>query len=88
MGDDGSMTPEEAEQFYETDEDPEKIFAAFDAAHKGVTARPAHGGQAAARTVTYTATYTVATGLYGELRKKLLPEVSAAGHRSYMSGRA
>jgi hypothetical protein len=38
MDDDGCMTPEEAEQFYESDEDPEKIFAAFDAAHKGVTA--------------------------------------------------
>jgi hypothetical protein len=84
MGDDGSMTPEEAEQFYETDEDPEKIFAAFDAAHKGVTAPPAQSGQV----VTSAVIYTVATGLYGELRRKLLPEVSAAGPRSYMSGRA
>lgn len=84
MGDDSCMTPEEAEQFYESDEDPEKIFAAFDAAHKGVTAPPAHGRQAPASTVTY----TVATGLYGELRQKLLPEVSAAGPSSYMSGQA
>jgi hypothetical protein len=82
------MTPEEAEQFYESDEDPEKIFAAFDAAHKGVTAPPAHGGQASASTVAYTVAYTVATGLYGELRQKLLPEVPAAGPSSYMSGRA
>ena len=81
------MTPEEAEQFYETDEDPEKIFTAFDAAHKGVTA-PRTQGQTAARTVTYIATYTVARGLYGELRRKLLPDVSAVGPRSYMSGRA
>jgi hypothetical protein len=28
------MTPEEAERFYEADEDPEKIFAAFDAPQK------------------------------------------------------
>jgi hypothetical protein len=82
------MTPEEAEQFYETDEDPEKVFAAFDATHKGVTAPPAQGGQAAATAVTYTATYSAATGLYGELRRKLLPDVSAAGPESYMSGRA
>lgn len=85
MGDDGSMTPEDAEQFYEADEDPEKIFDAFDAAHKGVTTPPTHGGQAPASNVS---TYTVASGLYGELRRKLLPEVSAAGPRSYISGRA
>jgi hypothetical protein len=35
-----SMTPEEAEHFFEEDEDPEKVFAAFDAARKGVTSLP------------------------------------------------
>lgn len=84
MGDDGSMTPEEAERFYEADEDPEEIFAKFDAGHKGVTAAPA-SEQASVRVVS---TYTVATGLYGELRRRLLPEVSATGPSSYMSGRA
>ncbi len=32
------MTPEEAAHFYEEDEDPQRVFAAFDAAEKGVTA--------------------------------------------------
>jgi hypothetical protein len=36
---------EEAERFYEEDEDPRKVFAAFDAAQKGRTAPP-HDGQA------------------------------------------
>jgi hypothetical protein len=31
---------EEAEHFYEEDEDPKKVFAAFDAAEKGHTAPP------------------------------------------------
>lgn len=31
------MTPEEAERFYEDDEDPQEIFAAFAAARKGFT---------------------------------------------------
>jgi hypothetical protein len=81
------MTPEEAERFYEADEDPEEIFAKFDAGHKGVTAAPAAPApeQASVRVVS---TYTVATGLYGELRRRLLPEVSATGPSSYMSGRA
>lgn len=84
MGDDGNMTPEEAERFYEADEDPEEIFAKFAAGHKGVTAAPAPE-QALAGVVS---TYVVATGLYGELRRRLLPEVSATGPSSYMSGRA
>jgi hypothetical protein len=32
---------EEAERFYEEDEDPGKVFSAFDAAKKGRTAPPA-----------------------------------------------
>ena len=79
------MTPEQAAQFYEADEDPEKIFAAFDAADKAVTAAPTDAGQSPARSVF---TYRVASGLYVELRRKQLPEVSAAGPRSYVSGRA
>jgi hypothetical protein len=78
------MTPEEAERFYEADEDPEEIFAKFDAGRRGVTAAPAPE-QASVRVVS---TYAVATGLYGELRRRLLPEVSATGPSSYMSGRA
>jgi hypothetical protein len=34
------MTPDEALGFYEEDEDPEQIFARFDAGPKSVTARP------------------------------------------------
>lgn len=39
------MTPEEAEHFYEDDEDPRKIFAAYDAGPKGITRAPAAAGQ-------------------------------------------
>jgi hypothetical protein len=35
------MTPEEAANFYEDDEDPEALIAKFDAAPKGITVRPA-----------------------------------------------
>src|SRR5260370_31308495 len=35
-----SMKVEEADRFYEEDEDPEKVFAVFDAAEKGRTAPP------------------------------------------------
>jgi hypothetical protein len=35
------MRAEEAERFYEEDEDPAEVFAAFDAAEKGLTASPA-----------------------------------------------
>jgi hypothetical protein len=41
---------EEAENFYEEDEDPKEVFVAFDAAEKGRTAPPDGGwlpGQAA-----------------------------------------
>ena len=35
------MKAEEAECFYEEDEDPQEVFAAFDASHKERTAPPA-----------------------------------------------
>lgn len=35
-----SVKAEEAERFYEEDEDPREVFAAFDAARKGSTAPP------------------------------------------------
>jgi hypothetical protein len=37
------MKAEEAERFYEEDEDPDEVFATFDAAAKGRTAPP--GGE-------------------------------------------
>jgi hypothetical protein len=79
------MTPDEASRFYEEDEDPKKIFAKFDAGPKGVTTAPGHAGQAPAGNVSI---YVQAIGLYRELRRKALPEVSAAGPRSYGLGRA
>jgi hypothetical protein len=79
------MTPDEASRFYEEDEDPKKIFAKFDAGPKGVTTSPGHAGQAPAGNVSI---YVQAIGLYRELRRKALPEVSAAGPRSYGLGRA
>jgi hypothetical protein len=77
------MTPDEAMRFFETDEDPARIFAAFDAAQKGVTS-PSREQALAGRT----SIYAVARGLYAGLRQKVLPEVSSAGHRTYISGRA
>jgi hypothetical protein len=35
-----SMRAEEAERFYEEDEDPKEVFTVFDAAEKGLTALP------------------------------------------------
>jgi hypothetical protein len=35
-----SVKAEEAERFYEEDEDPKEVFATFDAAEKGRTAPP------------------------------------------------
>jgi hypothetical protein len=35
-----SVKVEDAENFYEEDEDPQEIFAAFEAADKGLTAPP------------------------------------------------
>jgi len=79
------MTPDEANRFYEDDEDPKKIFAKFDAGPKSVTTAPTYAGQAPASNVSI---YVQATGLYRELLCKALPDVSAAGPRSYASGRA
>ncbi len=39
-----SVRAEEAERFYEEDEDPREVFAAFDAAQKGRTAPPRDRG--------------------------------------------
>ena len=85
MGDDGTMTPDEASRFYEDDEDPKKIFAKFDAGPKGVTTPPTPARQASASGVSI---YVQVTGMYRELRRKALPKVSPTGPRSYVSGRA
>jgi hypothetical protein len=85
MSDDGTMTPDEANSFYEEDEDPKKIFAKFDAGPTSVTRAPGYAGQAPADNVSI---YVQATGLYRELRGKVLPQVSSAGPRSYSLGRA
>jgi hypothetical protein len=79
------MTPDEAARLYEEDEDPRKIFARFDAGPKSVTTSPDYAQQAPAGSVSI---YVQAIGLYRELRRKALPEVSAAGPRSYVLGRA
>jgi hypothetical protein len=42
------MKVEEADRFYEEDEDPKKVFAAFDAAEKGRTA-PLSGKRVSSR---------------------------------------
>jgi hypothetical protein len=39
-----SMRAEEADRFYEEDEDPRELFAAFDAAQKGRTVPPRDRG--------------------------------------------
>jgi hypothetical protein len=39
-----SVKAEEAERFYEEDEDPREVFATFDAAQKGRTAPPRDHG--------------------------------------------
>jgi hypothetical protein len=39
-----SVKPQEAEQFYEEDEDPARVFANFDAGQKGGTRRPGQPG--------------------------------------------
>jgi hypothetical protein len=78
------MTPDEAYRFYEEDEDPEKIFAKFDAGPKSVTTAPTYPRRAPASS---TYIYVQAVGLYRELRRKALPEVSATGPRSYALGR-
>jgi hypothetical protein len=71
------MTPEEAANFYEDDEDAEALFAKFDAAPKGITARPTTLVPVTqADPPNYIA---VAAGLYGDLRRGLLPESAAVG---------
>lgn len=82
VGDDRYMTPEQAAQYYEEDEDPKKIFALFDAGEKGVTTAPADIAAFRAASI------SAVVGLWRELRQKRLPKVSTAGPRSYVSGRA
>ncbi len=70
------MTPEDAGSFYEDDEDPSELFAWFDAGPDGVTAVSAAVQQPADVAMV---ARVVDTGLYGRLRRELLPEVSASG---------
>ena len=70
------MTPEEAENFYEEDEDPQEVFVWFDSGPHEVTARPAAVQEPLEQDVV---TRVLASGLYGRLRQDLLPEVSVAG---------
>ena len=70
------MTPEEAENFYEEDEDPAEVFAWFDAGPHSVTAPPAGAQQPPAPEVV---TRVLQSGLYARLREDLLPDVSAGG---------
>jgi hypothetical protein len=74
------MTPDEAANFYEEDEDPQKIFARFDAAPKIITTRPTYAKRGHASSGS---TYLQARGLYIELRRKTFPKVSASGPKSY-----
>jgi hypothetical protein len=80
MGDDVIMTPDEATSFYEEDEDPQKIFAKFDAAPKIVTTRPTYANRVPASSASI---YVQAIGLYTELRRKTSPKVSARGPKPY-----
>jgi hypothetical protein len=77
-GHDVGMTPEEAADFYETDEDPEILFARFDAAPKGITVAPTRLVPAVQTQPPNYIEYSN-PGLYGDLRHGLLPETSAAG---------
>jgi hypothetical protein len=70
------MTPEEAENFYEEDEDPAEVFAWFDAGPYGVTAPPVGAQQPPAPEVV---TRVLQSGLYARWRDDLLPDVSVAG---------
>lgn len=71
------MTPEEAANFYEADEDPEDLFAKYDAAPKGITVQPATLIPATQSQPSNYIAYS-AVGLYADLRRGLLPETSAA----------
>jgi hypothetical protein len=70
------MTPEEATDFDEQDEDPREVFAWFDDGPHGVTAQ-APGVQQPAQA--HDVSRVLSSGLYGHLRHDLLPEVSATG---------
>jgi hypothetical protein len=74
------MTPDEAANFYEDDEDPQRVFARFDAASKIVTTRPIYAKHVPASSASI---YVQATALYTELRRKTFPKVSARGPKSY-----
>ncbi len=78
-----AMTPEEAANFYEEDEDPREVFAWFAAGPHGVTARPAlvtaHQAGVQQPVAAEVVSRVVASGLYGRLGGELLPEVSATG---------
>lgn len=73
------MTPEEAENFYEEDEDPAEVFAWFDAGPHGVTAPPVGAQQPPAPEVV---TRVLQSGLYARWREELLPDVSVAGYNT------
>lgn len=77
------MTPEEAANFYEEDEDPVEVFAWFDAGPHDVTVRPtlvtAQPAAVQEPVSAVVVTRFIASGLYGHLRSDLLSEVSATG---------
>jgi hypothetical protein len=80
------MTPEQAASFYVDDEDPAPLFAAYDVARAAYEARTcdvarepmmvAPAGQA--QEAGNLAPPVFGAGLYAELRKGLLPEVTTA----------
>ena len=85
MRDDGVMTPDEAFDFFEEDEDPQRIFARFDAGPKSVTTTPKYARRAPASSVSI---YVQAVSVYRELRRMAFPTVSPAGPKSYALPRA
>jgi hypothetical protein len=70
------MTPEEAANFYEEDEDPAEVFAWFDAGPHGVTTPPATAQQPPTPRVL---ARVLESGLYARWREELLPDVSVGG---------
>jgi len=77
------MTPDEAANFYEEDEDPREVFAWFDAAPHGLTRRPtvvtAQEAAVQEPVAAEVVLRVVASGLYENWHRELLPEVSATG---------
>ena len=77
------MTPDEAASFYEDDEDVAEVFAWFDAGPHGVTRRPmtitAQPAAVQEPVASDVVARVVSSGLYGQMRRQLLPEVSATG---------